>query len=90
MDIDIANLDEENISSLPVVCEHFSTKEQKEKALNLACKMIAIDNTIIKQELVFLKNLYCILGFDVKTFSNIEKYVSMLKKTNCMSENLIG
>ena len=90
LDIDIANLDEENISTLPVVREHFSTKEQKEKALNLACKMIAIDNTIIKQELVFLKNLYCILGFDVKTFSNIEKYVSMLKKTNCMSENLIG
>lgn len=88
LDIDIANFDEDSIPTLPAICEHFSTLEQRKNALKLACEMITIDNNIVEQEMIFLKKIYCILDFNIEEFSCVEKCVSMLINTNCILENL--
>lgn len=84
LDVDTPDFHVDNLPSLPVVCEHFSTSEQKKAALDLACKIAVVDTTVVEQEVSFIKNLYCILGYDIETFSNVERYLEVLAKANNM------
>lgn len=82
LDIDMAQYDESNIPTLPEVCEHFSTSDQKRAALDLACKMVTVDNILVEEEVSFVRNLYSILGFDIDSFANVEEYLKMVIKAN--------
>lgn len=82
LDTNVPNYDEEDIPTLPVVCEHFSNEDQKRAALDLACKIIAVDNKVLEQEKAFIKNLYCILGYNIDYFAQVEDYLELLKNTN--------
>lgn len=82
--LDVENLDfnDDVIPTLPVVCEHFSTSNQKRAALDLACKIIVADNNVVDLEMSFIKNMYCILGYNIDSFNEVEDYLSLLLKTN--------
>lgn len=87
LNVDMPNIDE--IPTLPCVCEHFMTLEQKKSALDLACKVIAIDNEIADQELKFLKNLYSVIGCDIDCFEKVKEYLDLILKTNNSMMNII-
>lgn len=82
LDVDVPNYEDDEIFTLPVICEHFSTSEQKRAALDLACKIVAIDCNVVDEEIAFIRNLFCILGYDVENFTEVKDYMELLEKTN--------
>lgn len=82
LDVDVPNYEDDETSTLPVVCEHFSTSEQKRSALDLACKIVTIDCKVVDEEIAFIRNLFCILGYDVDNFIEVKDYMELLEKTN--------
>lgn len=82
LDVKLQDIDEENIPTVPIVCEHFSTLEQKRAALDIACKIIAIDEHISNEEMSFVKNLFCVLGYDIVDLTKVEEYLNLLIMTN--------
>lgn len=81
----VLNVEMPNVDKIPTissVCEHFVTSEQKMAALDLVCKVIAVDNEIAEQELDFLKNIYHNLGCDMENFEKVEAYLEQILKTN--------
>ena len=81
-DVIVPDFNDDAIPTLPVVCEHFSTSDQKRAALDLACKIAAVDNHVVEREILFIKNLYCILGFNIDNFAEVEEYLELLAKAN--------
>jgi AAA+ superfamily predicted ATPase len=82
LNVEIENFNDDDIPSLPVVCEHFSTAEQKRAALDLACKIIIVDNNIVEEEKTFIKKLYSILCSGADNYSDVIEYLELLANTN--------
>lgn len=82
LDTDIIDIDSDDIPSIPVICEHFSTAVQKCAALDLACKIVTVDNHLGEQEITFIRNLYGILGYNYESFTEVQEYLQLLMNAN--------
>lgn len=82
LDTDIIDIDSDEIPSIPVICEHFSTAVQKCAALDLACKIVTVDNHLGEQEITFIRNLYGILGYNYESFTEVQEYLQLLMNAN--------
>jgi SpoVK/Ycf46/Vps4 family AAA+-type ATPase len=71
-----------SLEPIASVCCSFVEKEQQKQALDMACRIIAVDNIIKETELSFLKQLYCILGYKIEFFNEIKEYVECLATVN--------
>lgn len=49
--------EQEYLMPISKVCEYFQTKEQKQKAIDMACRIIAIDGEFHEKEFSFIKKL---------------------------------
>lgn len=79
---DITDYDVNDIPSLGAICEHFSNDQQKREALDLACKVIAVDCELAVQELDFINRLYCILGYKADKIANLNTYIDAIISAN--------
>lgn len=82
LDTEIINIDTDEIPSIPVICEHFSTAAQKCAALDLACKIVTVDNNLGEQEINFIRNLYGILGYNYESYTEVQEYLQLLMNAN--------
>jgi len=87
------SIDLEKREELPVleeICENVKTKEEKIQTLDIACRMVSIDGEITESEVSFIKELYSLLGFDLRKFDDLASYLNGLARNNLKWESLFA
>lgn len=79
----------ENLRSLEEVAEAFVDNSHKNQALDIACRMVAIDGDIAEDEVVFVRKLYDIFGYKEERFMDVVEYLECLASNNCRWEQLL-
>jgi len=82
--------DKTKLRPLQEIIEYFTIDEYKLQALDIACRMIAIDSKITDDEISFIKELYSLLGYDLDKFDDLVSYLHDLAKNNVKWEIIVN
>lgn len=78
----------EEIPNLTSVCERFEESQAKKEALDIACKVIAIDGKIMPEE-AFLRQLCSALKVENASCEKAIEYIKRLVGVNVLLKNIL-
>jgi AAA+ superfamily predicted ATPase len=75
-------VEQEYLTPLSKVCEYFQTKEQKYKAIDIACRVIVIDGQFYEKEKIFIQDLCSRLNVFADKQDSLIDFISDLANNN--------
>ena len=88
--VETPNLEsKEEIPKLSSVCDRFEETQAKKQALDIACKVIAINGKIMPEEKTFLEELCSSLKVDNASYEKAFEYIKRLIEVNKLLNSIL-